>query len=250
VKQEFAREYSDIERWHWWFRGRRKIFESVLRRELAQGESRRILSIGCGPAEGLQWLQPFAGVGGMAAGVDVELLHARRRPGGIQFAIGSMHRVPLKPASFDVVLALDVLEHLDDDAAGLREAVRLVKPRGLLMITVPAMPSLWGKQDVISEHRRRYTRRTLKALFDAVALRGCRVHYFNSVLFPAVAAVRWTRRAVGRLGDEHSDFDDSHPGLVNETLERLFASERHLIGRVPMPLGVSLMATVRIDEPL
>ena len=250
MKQAFAQEYGDIERWHWWFRGRRRILQSVLRRELPEAPSRRILSVGCGPAEGLQWLQPFAGPGGTVSGLDVECVHARHRPPGVQFAIGSMQLAPLKTASFDAVLALDVLEHLDDDAAGLREVLRLVRPGGLLMITVPAMPSLWGRQDVVSEHRRRYTRGTLTRLFESVALRGCRVHYFNSLLFPAVAMVRWTRRAVGAAEGERSDFDDGRPGLVNEALERLFASERHLIGRIPMPVGVSLMATVRVTAPV
>ena len=141
---------------------------------------------------------------------------------------------------------LDVLEHLDDDTAGLREVARLIAPSGLLMVTVPALPSLWGGQDVVSNHCRRYTRQTLLRAFRQAGLPQPRVHYFNALLFPPIAVVRWSRRAIGLGLRSRSDFDNSRPGVANEILASLFALERHLIGRVPMPLGVSLLATTRV----
>jgi hypothetical protein len=114
------------------------------------------------------------------------------------------------------------------------------------MITVPALPSLWGGQDVVSNHRRRYTKQTLLRAFRQADLPQPRVHYFNALLFPPIAAVRWSRRAIGLGLRSRSDFDDSRPGFANEILACLFALERHWIGRVPMPIGVSLLATTRV----
>jgi SAM-dependent methyltransferase len=246
MKKDFAKQYGNLEQWHWWFRGRRRIMESILQHELGtQAVSRRILSVGCGPAEGLKWLIPFAGKSGRVIGLDIEPLHASGVDATLGFVVGSLGEAPLKDGSFDVVLALDVLEHMDDDHTSLLEAARLVKPGGLLLITVPALPSLWGGQDVVSEHRRRYTRRSLKQLFNDAGISGYRVNYFNTLLFPLAAGVRLSRRALGKGNRPRSDFDDNHPGLVNEMLAWLFGAESRLILRAPFPLGVSLVATYK-----
>jgi SAM-dependent methyltransferase len=248
LKKDYARQYGDMQQWHWWFRGRRRIIEAILRQELPDSDAkpRRLLSIGCGPAEGLRWLTPFAGSGGKVFGLDMEPEHAAPAPEGVEFVIGRMEDAPFDDASFDAVLALDVLEHLDDDAAGLREALRLVKPGGLLLITVPALPSLWGGQDVVSEHRRRYTKHTLTRLFDAAGLKGYRASYFNTLLFPLVASVRLARRATGRGERTRSDFEDNRPGAVNDLLAWVFSLESSLINSAPLPIGVSLVATYRL----
>jgi len=138
------------------------------------------------------------------------------------FVVGSLEDAPLADASFDIVLALDVLEHLDDDSKGLREAVRLVKPKGLLLLTVSALPSLWGGQDVVSEHWRRYTKRSFVRLFKNAGLSKYHVQYFNTLFFPSFHSWRGEIVAsVGRfgrsLGARHrSDFEDNRPGLIDD----------------------------------
>ncbi len=224
------------------------MIETILHRELNGSASQRILSVGCGPAEWLQWLTPFAGSDGKVVGLDIEAIHANGLQGNLGFVVGSLEQSPIADESFDVVMALDVLEHLDDDSAGLREAARMVKPGGLLLITVPALPSLWGGQDVVSEHRRRYTKRALKRLFEEVGLTGHRISYFNTLLFPLAAGVRWSRRALGKANRARSDFEDNRPGVVNEVLARVFSAESYLIKYAPMPVGVSLLATYRPDN--
>jgi SAM-dependent methyltransferase len=244
MKKDFAKSYGELEDWHWWFRGRQRVLESILSRRLNGASPKRILSVGCGPAEGLQWLTPYTNAGGTVVGLDVEPLHARSSE-GIEFVVGSLEAAPLKDHSFDAVLALDVLEHLDDDSLGLKEVSRLVKPGGLLLITVPALPSIWGGQDLISEHRRRYTKRSLRRLFDAGGLSDYRITYFNTLLFPLAAGLRWSRRLLKKAQQPRSDFDDSKPGPLNEILAMVFSSERFLIDRAPLPFGVSLLATYR-----
>jgi SAM-dependent methyltransferase len=247
VKSSFAQQYGGLEEWHWWFRGRHRVIESVLRRELAGGDGgpRRILSVGCGPAHGLRWLLPFAGSGGAVCGLDVEPAHAENPPEGVEFVVGRLEEAPFPDGSFDAVFALDVLEHLDDDEAGLREALRLVSPSGLLLVTVPALPSLWGGQDVVSEHRRRYTKGSLARLFEGIGISGYRVSYFNTLLFPLAASVRLARRAAGRSMRPRSDFEDNRPGLLNDVLAWVFSLEGALVARVPLPFGVSLLATYK-----
>ena len=245
MEQDFAQRYGDFEQWHWWFLGRKRIVESVLDRDLKPGEARRILSVGCGPATGLEWLLPFAGANGTVTGLDPEPAHAAPCPKGIEFIVGRMEDPPLADKVFDVVLAMDVLEHLDDDLAGLQQAVRLLRPGGYLLITVPAFPFLWGGQDVVSQHRRRYTKATLRDLLQRAGLRGFTLTYFNTLLFPVAAAIRTVRRLQGHANRSRSDFEGSHPGLVNDALIRIFGAERSLINRIPMPVGVSLMATFR-----
>ncbi|HKC84793.1 MAG TPA: class I SAM-dependent methyltransferase [Blastocatellia bacterium] len=246
MKQQFAKQYANLEEWHWWFRGRQRILESVLRREFDSKNSISIASVGCGPAEGLRWLDQFIGPRGKIVGIDVEPIHARRIAPHIEYVIGKLETALIASGSFDAVLALDVLEHLDNDAVGLYQAAQMVKPGGLLLITVPALPSLWGGQDVISHHRRRYTKATLLRTFERAGLPSPRVSYFNTLLFPPVAAVRWTRRALGMASRSRSDFEDTPPGAVNNILASIFSVERHLIPRMKLPVGVSLLATLSL----
>ncbi len=245
MEKHFAAQYGDFEKWHWWFRGRRKIVESILRRELVGAESRRILSVGCGPAEGLNWLVPFCGKDGKVVGLDVDSSHVRQLEERVEFVVCAVEDIALPQESFDLVLALDVLEHLDNDESGLHKIVSMIKPGGLLLATVPALPSLWGAQDEVSQHRRRYTKRSFEQLFAALALGDYRIKYFNSLLFPVAAPVRWTRRAVGLAKRPRSDFEDNRPGLINEILAWTFGMESNIINHASMPIGLSLVATYR-----
>lgn len=246
MKRQFAEQYANLESWHWWFRGRQQILESILRDELKGKRSSSIASLGCGPAAGLLWLNQFVEPAGRVIGIDADPIHARQKPENIEYVIGNIETLPVADKSFDAVLALDVLEHLDDDVAGLREAARLVKPGGLLLITVPALPSLWGGQDVVSNHRRRYVKKTLFQVFARAALPVPRVTYFNTLLFPPVAGVRWTRRVLGLEERSRSDFEDSRPGQMNNLLAGIFAAEQHLVTRISLPIGVSLLATLQV----
>ena len=262
MKEQFAAKYEDFERWHWWFQGRRQILASIVRRELARQPAsgqgpRRLVSLGCGPAAGLDWLADVLGGEGRVIGVDADPSGALRGhresaaqlPPGVAFAYGRAEATPLRSASCDAVLALDLIEHMDDDAAGLAEAARLVRPGGFLLVTVPAFQSLWGNQDVVSHHKRRYSAASLAEAFERAEIQLSWLTYFNTMLFPAVAAVRWGRRLLGRADTEVSDFDSGRPGVLNTGLTHLFAAERHLVGRLRLPFGVSLAAVARPSLP-
>lgn len=246
MERRFARAYRGLEQWHWWFLGRRRILETILHREIPASLDREMLSVGCGPAEGLEWLLPFAGKDGTVTGLDIDPAHGAGVPDRVKFVVGTLEAVPLANASFDVVLALDVLEHTEDDLAALQEALRLLKADGLLVITVPALPFLWGRQDVVSGHWRRYTKKSLAALLQRAGLTHYQISYFNTLLFPVVSAIRTVRRLLGTAGRPRTDFDDNRPGMLNSALCWVFSLERYLVFRTPMAVGVSLLATCRL----
>ena len=146
--------------------------------------------------------------------------------------------------SFDVACAFDVIEHIEDDADALRRIHSAVRPGGLFVSTVPAFPSLWGDNDILSHHFRRYRRKPYVALIEAAGFRVERVTYFNTWLFPIAAAVRIGRRLIKRKGDPRPDLEMS-PKLVDKLLTRVFASERHVVRRASLPFGVSLLVIAR-----
>src|SRR5215204_5991820 len=165
-----------VEDSHWWFVGRRAILESFLRQIVNRFESRlqaassdqppeggtqnklRIVDVGCGTGANLEMLSQF----GRAEGVDVSddaLEFCRRK--GLTVQKGLAETLPCADETFDISTALDVIEHLDDDLAGLKEMHRVTRPGGYSLIFVPAFMWLWGVQDDISNHRIRYTRKQI-----------------------------------------------------------------------------------------
>ena len=154
---------------------------------------RSILDVGCGTGSML----PLLGRFGAAQGVDtepkaIELCHER----GLTAArLYDGSRLPFDDAEFDVACAFDVIEHIPDDVAALRDMARVVRPGGRLVLTVPAFPFLWGPQDEISHHERRYTRATLRAAVAAAGADLRHMSFFNTLLFPPIAAVRVLRPA-------------------------------------------------------
>jgi SAM-dependent methyltransferase len=152
-------------------------------------------------------------------------------------------RLPVEDASLDVVTAFDVLEHLDDDAALAAEMRRVLRPGGTAMVTVPAYRWMWGPQDEISHHRRRYVRPEVRALLAGAGLEVRRASYFNTLLFAPIAGIRVLRRDGGEV---RSDFEMTPPGRLNGGLAAVFGAEAPLLARgASLPFGVSILAVAR-----
>ncbi len=238
MDQEFYREYAQIEDTHWWFRGRRAIFSRVLGR-LGPDPARRILDIGFGTGAMLGFLSSYGRVVGME--MSAEAVRFARTRTDQPMLLGDIGAIPVRSQTMDLVTAFDIVEHVEDDAAALRELARVCRPKGRILVTVPAFQFLWGRQDTISHHRRRYTRGQLARRVEAAGFRILRINYFNTILFPAVAAIRLARRLrKDPERDSHSDFTMNKPGLVNDVLARVLAAEAVLVAHLRLPAGVSL----------
>jgi SAM-dependent methyltransferase len=169
---------------------------------------------------------------------------ARSRGAG-EVVEGVMEALPFEDSSFDFATSLDVIEHLDDDVAGLRELRRVVRPAGFLVVTVPAYPGLYGPHDVANEHRRRYLRRTLVEAAEEAGWSARLVTHFNSLLFPAIAPYRLMQRRRHRgETQEESDFERS-PAWLARALELPLRAEANAVARgVRLPVGLSILAVL------
>lgn len=226
--------HMEEDRSHWWFRGRLAVIRAALRRALPPHPV-RLLELGCGSGNVLAALGEF----GEAVGMDAhEDLTAAARAAGLDVRVGRLpDDLGVAPGWAEVVLLLDVIEHVDDDVAALCAARAGVGEGGLLVVTVPAYQWLWSGHDVVLGHRRRYTASGLRAVVERAGFEVLRVSYFNTLLFPLLAGVRGCKRVLGdRAHDLHRP-----AAPVNWLLERVFAFERHLVPRVRLPFGASLL---------
>src|SRR5260370_31215797 len=205
----------EVEGKHWWLTGRRHIIAGFVERACRDlGRVRpRMLDVGCGTGANLQMLSRF----GVAEGVDVSVaaLDFCRARGLAKVKQGAAESLPYEDAAFDLVTGLDVVEHLDDDIAGLKEMRRVLRPGGRAVLFVPAFMFLWGVQDDISHHRRRYTLPDLKSKLREAGLTVERATYANLTFFAPILIGRQLMGPVcWRLTTPNNKSDDAFEGLL------------------------------------
>lgn len=238
-RQVFDR-MAELDGQHWWYVARREILAEVIAREAKLPPKARILEIGCGTGHNLAMLQRFGEVEAAELDPEARALSERRLGKPVHDA-GLPALVDQVDGQFDMVALLDVLEHIEDDRGALDAVKRLLKPLGVLLLAVPANPWMWTAHDVAHHHHRRYRKREIAALAKEAGFRIELLSPFNTLLFPPIAAVR----ALGKVtGKEESD-DRLPSPAVNRLFKGVFGLERHLVGRVPLPFGVSLLAVLR-----
>lgn len=259
---------DEVEGSHWWFVGRRAILETLLRqivkdvtppsrrlfRQRPAGESRagrpwdsrpgaggtrKILDIGCGTGANLEMLSEF----GEAEGVDVSddaLVFCQRK--GLTVQKGLAEKLPFADESFDITTALDVVEHLDDDIAGLREMFRVTKSGGNALVFVPAFKWLWGVQDDVSNHRIRYTKKQIVERLEKAGFTVERATYANVTFFAPILIGRTLMKLTGIRPESENNLNV--PAL-NGIFGKLFGAESLWLRRFNFPFGVSIVIVAK-----
>ena len=243
-----------VEESHWWFVGRRAIIRSFLQRivrdldaaaagRTMQDAALEILDVGCGTGANLEMLSEF----GKTAGVDVsaEALSFCQARGLENVKLGAAEALPYDDNSFDLVTGLDVVEHLDDDLAGLKEMRRVLRPDGRALLFVPAFMFLWGVQDDISNHRRRYTLKQLKDVVRKAGFEVERATYVNISFFTPIFLGRLLMRATGLRPESENNITI---GFLNGLMGKLLSAERGPLRYLNFPFGVSIICVARRIE--
>ena len=226
---------AEIDRDHWWFSDRRKIIATLIEQQVKPTPGARILEMGCGTGSNLALLQHYGEVDAVEPDDIARAFSAKRS--GLAIKGGMLpDGVDLADARYDMIVLLDVLEHIPGDRAALEALAPKLAPGGRILVTVPAMPWLWSAHDVAHHHQRRYTAKSLRAVFEASGYRVAHISHFNSMLFPAIVAAR----AAGKLLKREGGDDAMPPRPLNVLLEKLFSAERYFVGRGSLPFGVSL----------
>lgn len=248
MQQHTYQIMADVEEQHWWYVGRRLILTSFVKEIVAdlaaeQGVRHaplRILDVGCGTGGNLAMLSEF----GRAEGIDVseEALALCRARGLRDVRLGAAEQLPYADGEFDVATALDVVEHLDDDIAGLSEMRRVLRKGGRALLFVPAFMFLWGVQDEVSHHRRRYRLGQLQEVVRTAGFEVERATYANITMFVPIALGRAVMRASGvRPASENN----INLAAFNPLLGQLFGAERWWLRRANFPFGVSALCVAR-----
>ena len=229
-------QMAELDDRHWWYRARRKILAELIRREVPPAADARILEIGCGTGHNLAMLSGFGHVDGLELDDEAAALSEKRL--GRVIIRSPLPELEGVSNDYDLIGAFDVIEHIDDDHAALAAIATRLKPGGKFMMTVPAHPWMWTAHDVATHHKRRYSKRSLRALVEGSPLRLDKIGYFNSLLFPLAIV----ERAASKLRGKDDGNVSLPPRPLNNLFEAVFASERYLVGRLPLPPGLSLFA--------
>lgn len=234
----------ELEESHWWHIGRRRIIGSFVKEICEQVSDRhpRILDVGCGTGGNLKLLSQF----GNAEGVDISadaLAFCRER--GLEVKAGAAEDLPYEDATFDLVTALDVVEHLDDDVAGLSEMRRVLRPGGRILIFVPTFMWLWGVQDDISHHRRRYRLPELRRAMIAAGFEVERTTYANITFLPPTFLGRVFMRLTGIKPESESHINIA---ALNPLFARILGAEATILRFINFPVGVSGLCVARVGS--
>ncbi len=248
MEQQVYSLFSEIQATHWWFVARRRIIADVLQKFLRTRATQRIAEIGCGTGAMLPMLAQF----GEAWGID-------NSPEAVQLCLNK--KIPhvylendpaWRATQFEGMAFFDVIEHVPDDVAFMKNCLAQLQHQGWVVITVPAFMFLWSEHDVLNQHYRRYNAPQLRRVIAQVGLQLERMTYFNTLLFPAIAAARMATKTVRALSPKkqqgtanlRTDFD-RNISFLNQPLQILFASERFGLRRCNFPFGTSLLALAR-----
>lgn len=244
-EQEYHRMRA-VEDGSWWFVGKRFLVETLIRRAVPVGRGTRILDVGCGTGATLAMLAKLGDPVGSDVAPAALRLAAERKTALL--CASDAQRLAFADGAFQVVTALDVIEHLDNPVGSLREMRRVCAPGGAVVITVPAHPFLWSDHDVALAHRRRYTTRLLREHVAAAGLQVERVSYGYAAFFLPALVLRRARRLCHGSRPPTADLGRT-ASPVNALLTAYMRLEARVLGVAGLPVGTSLLCVARKSTP-
>jgi SAM-dependent methyltransferase len=239
ISKLFRERYDE----NWYLTARAEVVTAFIRHFCREERGRRIADLGAGTGGILVRLAPSA----LAVGVeeDEHLAKVGRQRHGLSFVRANLAQgIPIREESLDMALLLDVLEHVEDDRALLRNTRRLLRPGADLIVSVPALRLLWSRHDELHHHKRRYSKSELCAVLGAAGFDCARVTYYNSFLLPFIFLSRMLERLSGTWARSSNDYEKG-PAIVGRVFGWIFSQERCIITRWCFPVGVSLIALAK-----
>ncbi len=233
-----------VEETHWWYVARRDIIFDWVKRSLSYYTGPKILDIGCGTGFNITYLRQLGYSG--ADGLDVShdaLMYCRSRQLN-SLTMAGAEDLPFRSASYDVILALDIVEHIEKDRQALAGIFRVLKAGGTLIVFVPAYQFLWSFQDEISYHQRRYEAGDLKQKVLQAGFEIEKLSYVNSFLFPVIWLGRLILRKFPKFFSISSE-SQMNPSWMNKYLYYIFRAEMPLLHSMNFPFGVSILCVCR-----
>ena len=224
---------------YWWFKGKRDLLRRLLE-DIGLNRNAKILDIGCGIGEDLDVINKFGDVYAIEYSLDAIKLIDNKRIRGL--ICNDATRLCFKDKTFDAVIILDVLEHLDRDKEAFNEALRVLRKNGFLIISVPAMKFLFGPHDIRLNHTRRYSRKLFMELIDRRNVKIIKLSFWNFTLFFPIAAIRLYKKIFNIKKSDLTEFNKN----MNNILTKILVSENKLVSKnYRFPIGLSLVAVLK-----
>lgn len=238
--------YKDLfnqEEKHWWHKAKRKSIEALFKKHIPLSKSPIILDVGCGTGKNADYFSKFGNVFGLDA--SQKAIKFCKKRGLKNILLGSAEKMPFKKNQFDVLLMLDVLEHIDDKKS-LDESFRVLKKTGLIIITVPAYKWLWSKWDEILHHKRRYNHSELESVLSKSGFKMIKSSYLYSFLLIPVVVARTIKSATSK--DNYSSDFSINSVFIDKLFSLLADVERFLMLYTYVPFGLSIVAIAKKND--
>ena len=244
MERDLIDRLAKIEGLHWWYEARRKAVEAFLKGRISR--SGQILDVGAGTGGNYHLLSQFGDYCGVEP--SAEAREWAKSKGVENLVSGTAEKIPYPPQTFDLVVALDVLEHLKEDLAALEEFHRVLRDRGLLLITVPAFNFLWSRHDELNHHFRRYRLKEIKKKLELSGFEVEKATYFYFFLFPFFFLLRILQKFIPERSALSSVELKLPPLFINRLLVRLCLIEVSVIKWCSLPLGSSIIVLAKKRE--
>ncbi len=238
MQDEEITQLSKFEDNYWWNQGRRRILCDLLYKQINGRKNLKILDVGCGSGGTSTAFLQF----GQVTGTDFSSLALKfaKNRGLTNVVKSSVTSIPFSSEKFDIITVLDVIEHVKEDNLVLNEIWRMLKPNGIVVVTVPAFQFLWSEHDVASMHVRRYNNSSIVKVINESKFKIIKISYFVTFLFPFIAMYRLLIKRKIKEKKAECDFIE-FPKLINSFFEKIMRVENKLLKKINFPFGLSIV---------